>query len=89
MLPVAVTKPAVVIFPPVTLAADVIVDVAEISPPVSTLPPVTLPDTLKLVGLNVPTVRVPAAVMFPDADIPVVPSKLIAISQSFILHIYN
>jgi len=42
MLPVALTCPAVIIFPPVMLAALVMVDVAEINPPVKTLPPVTL-----------------------------------------------
>ena len=40
--------------PPVIVAALVIVLVAEMSPPVSKLPPVTLPLTLRLV--NVPTV---------------------------------
>ena len=39
---------------------------------------VTLPD-----GTKVPTVNVPAAVMLPDADIPVVPSNEIAILLSF------
>jgi hypothetical protein len=62
----------------------VMLPVADIKPAVMMLPPVTLPEALKLAGLNVPAERVPLAitllpVMLPEADIPVVPSKLNAI----------
>ena len=61
MLPVAVINPAVLMFPPMTLAALVIVDVADIKPAVKILPPVMLavadirPAVLRLPPVTLPT----------------------------------
>jgi hypothetical protein len=63
-LPVALTNPEVVMLPPVTLAAEVIVDVAEIRPAVVILPPVTL-----AVDVSV------TAEIFSKATLPTDPSK--------------
>ena len=59
-VPVALTNPAVVILPPTTFAAEVIVEVADIKPAVNILPPVTLPVT----------VTSPAVVIFPPITLP-------------------
>jgi len=57
---------------------------------VASMPVNALPLPLKKLPVMLPVAEIkPAVMMFPDADIPVVPSKLIAISQSFILHIYS
>ena len=64
-LPVALTWPAVSKLPPVTLAAEVIVDVADINPPVSKLPPVTF---AALVIVPVAVIN-PAVVMLPPATL--------------------
>ena len=74
-----VSIPAVVKLPPVILAAEVIVLVAEIKPPVSMLPPVTLPLTLRVPDVTVaaptvaedtadPIVAVPVPTYIPCAD---------------------
>ena len=63
-LPTTVKSPVITEFPP-TLNA----------PAVLKLPPVTLPLALNEVGAKVPTVRVPAAVILPLVEIPVVPSS--------------
>ena len=63
-LPTTVKSPVITEFPP-TLNA----------PAVFKLPPVTLPLALNEVGAKVPTVRVPAAVILPLVEIPVVPSS--------------
>ena len=59
----------------------VMVPVAEIKPAVVIFPPATFPEALTLVGLKVAAVSVPETEMLfptilPEADIPVVPSKL-------------
>ena len=63
-LPTTVRSPVITEFPP-TLS----------SPAVIRFEPTTLPEALILPGLKRPTVRVPAAIMLPLVEIPVVPSS--------------
>ena len=62
-LPVADTKPPVRTLPPVIFAAEVIVDVTEISPSVKILPPVILP----VADINPPVRKLPP-VTLPATD---------------------
>jgi hypothetical protein len=90
IVPVALTVPPVAKLPPVILAADVIVDVADINPPVKTLPPVMLPVALavppvaKLPPVTVPLtdklVSVPTVVKLENNtfELKVLPVKLFA-----------
>ena len=73
MLPVAVINPEVMMFPPVTLAADVMVEVAEIKPAVSKLPPVTLP-----VAVTSPAVEILPLITFPVALVVVAAKVIVA-----------
>ena len=63
-LPVTVRSPVTTAFPP-TLN----------EPAVFKFAPATLPVALTALGLNVPTVRVPSAMILPVVEMPVVPSS--------------
>ena len=63
-LPTTVKSPVITEFPP-TLS----------SPAVIRFAPTTLPEALILPGLKRPTVRVPAAIILPLVEMPVVPSS--------------
>ena len=65
-----VINPTVVILPPTTLAALVIVEVAEINPAVKILPPVTLPvAVINPTVVTLPPVTLPVAVTNPTVVI--------------------